>query len=252
MEMSLVAAEVTAAAACGAMIAALWGLRYGKGQIDTAVHDRKVDRAIGCHADLTTGEVGAARNRFSRLMFRVGEEALGPTHCWRPTWASLFPPVPGLDDDANEARYLGEYPAEMLDAQLHTPLHDLRLVLWCFERIDEARQRESLLDEKLLASLIGYHVAWWSLLCARLEHGVSGHLYSLQQLATWAEEQGWRSDARNEHRPEPEQDFPGGEDKVPLPTSTGRTGSGDPARHLPALQKSSLFGHRLCHAYRNQ
>jgi hypothetical protein len=251
MDLSIVASEVTAFAACGATIAGLWGLRYGKGQITTAVHDRKVDRAIACHADLTTGEVGAARNRFSQLMFRVGEETLGPMRCWRPTWLSLLPRVQGFDDEANDSRCLGEYPADMLGAQGHLPLEDLRMVLWCFERIDEARRRESMLDERLLVSLIGYHVAWWNLLCARLEQGVSGHLYSLQQLAIWVEEQGWRGDARNEFRPEPEQDFPGGEDEVPLPRLGERTGSGNKARRLPALQKPSLLGHRVCYTYRN-
>jgi hypothetical protein len=223
MDSSLVASEVTAVAACGAMIAALWGLRYGKGQIDTAVHDRKVDRAIAYHADLTTGEVGAARSRFARLMFRVGELAMGPAHCWRPTWSSLLPPVPGLDDEVNDARWLGEYPADMVDAQAHRPLHDLQLVLWCYERINEARQRESMLDEELLVSLIGYHVTWWNLLSARMEPGSSSSLNSLRQLAEWVEMQGWRSDARNEHRSKPEQDFPGGEDEVPLPILRERT-----------------------------
>jgi hypothetical protein len=230
MNLSLIATVVTALAACGAAGAAMWGLRYGKGLIDSAVRDRQVDRSVSYHADLTTGEVGAARNRFSRLMFRVGERAFGPESCWRPTWDSLLPAEVGVNKDVHRSRFLGHYPSDMNGCEGQSPLHDLRLVLWCFERIDESRRHKSLIDEQLLVSLIGYHVAWWDLLCRRLEPVSGAHLYSLRQLATWMEEQNWRSDVRNDYRRQPEDDFPGREDEVPIPiVLKGR--SADPRRH---------------------
>lgn len=211
MNFTILVTVLATLAALGTAAAAVWGLRYAKRQVDTAAHDWQVDRVLGFHRDLTTDEVGAARNRFSELMFRVGEEAFGPGYAWCPSWASLLP----IDPNAHgPTRNLGAYPPDMTgpgdDRRL--PLNDLRAVLWCFERIEEARHQEASLDEKLLVSLVGYHAAWWNLLCQRLEPEGGGHLGSLISIAQWVEEKGWRDDPRNSNRHHPENDFHGGED----------------------------------------
>jgi hypothetical protein len=211
MSATFLATVVATAAALGTAAAAAWGLRYAKRQVDTAAHDRRVDRVLGFHRDLTSDEVGAARNRFSELMYRVGEQAFGPGYAWRPSWASLLPIEPNVH---RPGRKLATYPSDMAGAGdgRYLPLNDLRAVLWCFERIEEARHQEASLDDQLLISLIGYHAVWWNLLCQRLEASGGGHLNSLISLAAWMEEKGWRNDPRNSNRHHPEDDFHGGED----------------------------------------
>jgi hypothetical protein len=226
MNVSSLVTVVTAVAACGGAGAALWGLRYAKGLIDTAVSDRQVDRVLALHHEWTTGEVGAARVRFSELMYRAGEEAFGPRKCWRPDWESLIPPNPAVHETLSPARFLGAYPDDMISGRGNRPIHDLRQVLWCFDRINEARKKASLLDEKLLVSLMGHSALWWNLLCGRLAMPEGSHGYSLMQLASWIEEMGWREDPRNEYRKMPEGDFPCREDEVPIPRiSTSWNGS---------------------------
>jgi hypothetical protein len=216
MNFTAVVAIVGTVTACCAAGAALWGLHYAKQQIDTAVRDRQVDRVLALHFAFTTGEVGEARNRFGELMYRVGEEAFGPRKCWRPDWESLIPPNPGVAENVSTVRFLGAYPSDMPHAQGSRPIHDLRKVLWCFDRMNEARKREASIDEQLLVTLMGHAVTWYRLLCGRLESKEGAQLYSLVELAEWMEERGWRSDARNKHWKVPENDFPGGEEAVQI------------------------------------
>lgn len=216
MNLATVVAIIGTLTACCVAGAALWGLRYAKRQVDSAVHDRQVDRVLDLHVAFTTGEVGEARNRFGELMYRVGEEAFGPRKCWRPDWESLIPPNPAVSEGVGVARFLGAYPSDMLHAQDHRPIHDIRKVLWCFDRINEARKREASIDEQLLVTLMGHAVTWYRLLCGRLESREGAQLYSLMELAEWMEEHGWRNDPRNEHWKTPENDFPGREGAVQM------------------------------------
>jgi hypothetical protein len=216
MDVSDVAALISTVAACGAAGAALWGLRYAKGLIDNAVSDRQVDRVLALHESFTTGEIGAARIRFSSLMYRAGESAFGPRKCWRPTWESLVPPNQGTAASGN-SRFLGYYPEDMDHTQNHRPIDDVRQVLWWFDRINEARKRSSSLDDRLLVSLMGHSVVWWSLLCGRLDTKGGAHVYALVELAEWMEERNWRKDPRNENRKIPEDDFPSQESHAPPP-----------------------------------
>ena len=210
MDAAFIGTVIASVATVGTAAAAAWGVLYAKRQVDTAAHDRQVDRVLGFHRDLTSEEVGSARNRFSELMFRVGEEAFGPGCAWRPSWASLLPINPNVDCPE---RNLAAYPADIggSGAGKYLPLNDLRAVLWCFERIEEARQRDASLDDELLVSLIGYHAVWWNLLCHRLESSGGGHIRPLISLAEWMEQMGWRDDPRNSNRHHPEDDFHGGE-----------------------------------------
>jgi hypothetical protein len=227
VDVSAIAALISTIAACGAAGAALWGLRYAKGLIDSAVSDRQVDRVLALHESFTTGEIGAARIRFSSLMYHAGESAFGSRKCWRPTWESLVPPNQGPAKSGNE-RFLGHYPIDMDHTQNHRPIDDVRQVLWWFDRINEARKQSSSLDERLLVSLMGHSVVWWSLLCGRLDPKGGAHVHALLELAEWMEGRNWRKDPRNESRKSPEDDFPGQEDYVPppilVPTNTGNTG----------------------------
>lgn len=217
MDSSLFIAAVAAIATCAAAGAAVWGLRYARGLIDVAVKDRQVDRVLALHKEVTTGEIAAGRNRFSELMYRAGEEAFGPRTCWRPTWESLVPPNPAVKQDLSERRFLGAYPQDMVGDQVYRPIHDLRLVLWSYDRVNEARKREASLDEDLLVALMGHTVVWWSLLCGRLDTKSGAHVRALMELAAWMEEKGWREDPRNAYRKMPEEGFPGTEDDVPFP-----------------------------------
>jgi hypothetical protein len=217
MNLTVLAALISAVAACAAAGAALWGLRYAKGLIDAAVSDRQVDRVLALHQSLTTGEVSAARTRFSSLMYRAGEVAFEPRKCWRPTWESLIPSSLEKVGGPQSPGFLSVYPEDMVHAQGHRPIDDIRQVLWCFDRINEARKREPSLDKQLLVSLMGHTAVWWNLLCGRLDPKQGAQLYSLVQLAAWMEESGWRNDPRNQYRKIPEGDFPGLEDSVPAP-----------------------------------
>ena len=73
---------------------------------------RQVDRVLSLHAEFSTGEIAAARCRFSELMWRAGETAFGLQTCWRPTWDSIYPPCPGGGEEINRSRFLGAYPAD--------------------------------------------------------------------------------------------------------------------------------------------
>ena len=224
MSISLWISAVAAIAAAAAAGAALWGLRYARGLIDVGVHDRQVDRVLALHREVTTGEIAAARNRFNELMYRVGEEAFGPRMCWRPTWESLIPPNPAVAPDLSSRRFLGAYPKDMVSGEGHRPIHDLRLALWSFDRINEARKRESSLDENLLVSLLGHPVVWWSILCGRLDTKSGAHVRSLMELASWMEDKGWRKDPRNAYRKTPEESFPCTEDDRSIPRISASVG----------------------------
>lgn len=155
---------------------------------------RQVDRVLTLHAEFSTGEIAAARCRFSELMWRAGETAFGLQTCWRPTWPSIYPPCPGGGEEINESRFLGAYPADM-HARDHRPIHDLRKVLWCLGRVNVARRDEKdSLREQLIVALLGWEVIWWSLVCGRLERTQGAILQPLYHLANWVHEWNWMED----------------------------------------------------------
>ena len=237
MSFSLWIGAVAAIATSAAAGAAIWGLRYARGLIDVGVRDRQVDRVLALHKEFTTGEIAAARDRFNQLMYRAGEEAFGPRMAWRPDWESLIPPNPAVAQDLAARRFLGAYPLDMVGDDNHRPIHDLRSVLWCFDRINEARKREASLDEDLLVSLLGHSVVYWSVLCGRLESKGGANLRALVELASWMEAKGWRNDPRNAHRKTPEESFPCAEDDVPLPRISTLIAAGSPKPSWPRRKR---------------
>jgi|SoiMetStandDraft_2_1073263.scaffolds.fasta_scaffold45189_2 hypothetical protein len=155
---------------------------------------RQVDRVLSLHAEFSTGEIAAARCRFSELMWRAGETAFGLHTCWRPTWDSIYPPCPGCGEEINRSRFLGAYPPDM-HARDHRPIHDLRKVLWCLGRVNVARRDEKeSLREQLVVALLGWEVIWWSLVCERLERTHGAILQPLDNLASWVQEWNWMED----------------------------------------------------------
>ena len=155
---------------------------------------RQVDRVLSLHAEFSTGEIAAARCRFSELMWRAGETAFGLHTCWRPTWDSIYPPCPGCGEEINRSRFLGAYPPDM-HARDHRPIHDLRKVLWCHGRVNVARRDEKeSLRVQLVVALLGWEVIWWSLVCERLERTHGAILQPLDNLASWVQEWNWMED----------------------------------------------------------
>jgi hypothetical protein len=155
---------------------------------------RQVDRVLSLHAEFSTGEIAAARCRFSELMWRAGETAFGLQTCWRPTWDSIYPPCPGCGEEINRSRFLGAYPEDM-HARNHRPIHDLRKVLWCLGRVNVARRDEKdSLREQLVVGLLGWEVMWWSLVCGRLERTQGAILQPLYHLSGWVQEWNWLED----------------------------------------------------------
>jgi hypothetical protein len=153
----------------------------------------RVQRVIDLHRDLTTGEVGAARDRFTALMWRHGEGLTGVNQCHAPTWFEILPNVL----EAGDRGLLGRYPRgeEIPGAEGSEPLRDLYAVLWCFERIEAGRSGGAL-DPEMLQRLIAPHTIWWDVMTRNMAVTDTWHLKDLRALAeslrvpglvTWAE-----------------------------------------------------------------
>lgn len=130
-------------------VSAVAALLVALGQLRVGLHATKVQRVIDLHRDLTTGEVGAARNRLATLLWKHGELLAGRNQCHSPTWAELLPDVLGGGDRG----LLGEYKLEdkivaSADAE---PMRDLYSVLWCFERVEAGRAGRAL-DKRMLSA----------------------------------------------------------------------------------------------------
>lgn len=185
---SLLAAIIGSAS----IIVAVWQLRSG-------ISAAKVQRVIDLHHDLTTGEVGAARDRFTSLMWKVGEAAEGRNRCHRFTWAEVQSAV-RYPDGSIECGELGSYERfpEISDARDAEPMRDLYSVLWCFERIEAGRAGRAL-DTAMLESTIASHAVWWDELTTNLEPDpkrTTIHLSSLRRLAAALSTEDLRSWAR--------------------------------------------------------
>lgn len=153
---------------------------YTAWQVHVIRRTSSVDRVIRFHEALTTGEVVAARNRFTTLMWAVGE-AFQPGSCWQPSFSELLGsswhlPSAGSSESRGRLDLYGDVPVETV------PLQDLYLVLWQFERVAGAWS-QGLLDEGLLLELIGPHAAWWNELLGRVSDSDTIHRRALRELA---------------------------------------------------------------------
>ncbi|MBK5222012.1 MAG: hypothetical protein JJE52_03870 [Acidimicrobiia bacterium] len=145
-----------------------------------------MQRVIDLHRDLTSGEVGAARSRFTALMWKAGEKAEGENLCHRFTWSEIRSPVL-TDKHVVERGVLGTYDRlpGIPDGEHAEPMRDLYSVLWCFERIEAGRLGHAL-DSEMLGQLVAHHAVWWNELTGNL--GADNdlptiHLGSLRSLA---------------------------------------------------------------------
>ncbi len=122
--------------------------------LESDSRDRRVDRVLSLHGELTTGEVQAARTALTRLLRDRGTSPL-----------VLRPTLDELGAISDEARRNGA------------------LVLRYFERVDAARRAGSLHDD-LSYELLGRHAMWLRLALCRAD---TGSLHeALMSFADWA------------------------------------------------------------------
>jgi hypothetical protein len=140
----------------------------------------RVQRVIDLHKDLTTGEVGAARDRFTTLMWKHGEKLAGRNQCHAPSWDEILPDVLGGGSRGLLGRYRAE--DEIAGFEDAEPMRDLYAVLWCFERVEAAREGRAL-DGRMLSKLLARHAVWWNVLTRQLTPSDTIHLASLRSLA---------------------------------------------------------------------
>lgn len=146
----------------------------------------RVQRVIDLHRDLTTGEVGEARDRFTSLMWKAGEETAGRNRCHRFRWEEIQSPVRTADGSVQRGRLgtYADYP-EIVQAIDAEPMRDLYAVLWCFERVEAGRQGKAL-DDAMLRRTIASHAVWWDELTKDLDADprvTTRHLAALRSLA---------------------------------------------------------------------
>lgn len=163
------------------VLVGLLGLLLGVRQLQRQRQAQGVERTIALHRDLTSGEVGAARERFTTAMWWVGRRS-GPL-CHQPRW-------PEIDDSPPQPGDISKYSEGVTMNSTERPLRDLYRVLYCFERI-EATLEGKAIDERLAWELLAHHTVWWDCLTANIGDGSGDelgtrHICSLRHLAAWA------------------------------------------------------------------
>lgn len=128
--------------------------------------DRRLDRVLGFHRELTSGQVGEARSRLGELL--KSNNANG----------AVLKPVQLVD--LRKGGPVDHYADQQLPS---TPQHDLNLLLRFFERVWIAHERGSL-DDLMLVAMVGRHATWWDMALSRKER--TGGPLAL--LADWSNE----------------------------------------------------------------
>jgi hypothetical protein len=132
------------------------------GTLRTDTKDRRVDRTLQLHQELTSGEIGEARRRLGIHFREKGSGTIvGRAH------------IADLRDDPGMSKYT-LFPEE-------SPYQDVNLLMRFFERARLVQVRESI-DEPLFVELIGRHAAWWE--SALLPDQTNARL-ALKELASW-------------------------------------------------------------------
>ncbi|MFC6093048.1 hypothetical protein [Saccharothrix lopnurensis] len=152
-------------------------LVFGAGTLLSDTRNRRVDRALALHAELTTGDVQAARVRLLLRLQAAREEG-------------KVRPV-SLD----RLRTDGEFAAYADPAQ-GRPIRDANVVLRHFDRVNAARVA-GIVDLPFLHELIGVHALWWDRAITRDEDEPLLRR-GLAELATWVERHS-RTEARDAH-----------------------------------------------------
>lgn len=105
-------------------------------------HDRRVDRVLGMHQELMTGDLWGARHRLAAHLRRLGNGQVTPLS---------RADVHGKD---GKASYGADHPYAK-------PVDDIDLLLRFFERANSALTAGAV-DQALLAELIAVHAIWWN------------------------------------------------------------------------------------------
>lgn len=137
----------------GALCAAVWQLWRGRKDARARDGDRRVERALEMFDDVVAGgETAEAFHRLSVALRAHGSERHGVS-----TWHRL------QDSDLTAGRFLDAEREERdrLFADLYT-------VLWFFERVDIALQRQ-LVDDDVLMQTLGFHFWWWGQVLLNLD-----------------------------------------------------------------------------------
>jgi hypothetical protein len=139
--------------------------------------DRRVDRVLALHYELTSGETGIARRRLGAHFRRNG------TKPWvlQTTIDQLADSKSRLSkyqDASIKHRWVSRQPA----SPQQTPRDDAGLLLRFFERAWLAQTTGSL-DDSMCASLIGRHAGWWD---RALLPSPGPPRAALAELAAWA------------------------------------------------------------------
>lgn len=132
--------------------------------------DRRVDRVLALHNELTSGEVGAVRRRLAAHFRQHGPRDGSKQWVLQTTTEQL-------KKRSDLSRYRD-------DGLKQTPSEDAAVLLRFFQRAQLAQATGSL-DDYMCASLIGAHAGWWNL---AIQHsGKSEPMKTaLNELATWA------------------------------------------------------------------
>ncbi|MGW4944495.1 hypothetical protein ACWEOZ_23220 [Actinoplanes sp. NPDC004185] len=132
--------------------------------------NRTLDRALGLHQELMSGEVGAARVRLVRHLRGHGRDSETPTklaELRKGELATYSHALMELDEDS---------------VKTHRPDLDLNILLRYFERADSAREAKAVFPP-VFANLVGDHAAWWSR--ALTDDGSNASFPHLMGLAEW-------------------------------------------------------------------
>lgn len=128
----------------------------------------RVTRTLGFHEAMVSGEIQGARIRLIDLLRDHGVSQ-------SPLQVS-FATLRGFEYTVSSG------PAQWGDSYLHTPIHDIHIVLRFFERAEPALAL-GLVNEALFHKLLGRHIAWWDETIDRDEG--EAVRYALSQLADW-------------------------------------------------------------------
>jgi hypothetical protein len=151
-----------------ALLLAAWTLDVGATTLRTDVKDRRVDRTLALHEELTSGETDKSRRRLLvhlRDHAPVGEKYLAITR-------------QELGAMAIHSRYSSAAPPEA------TPFSDAGVLLRFFERAQLAQQAHTI-EPSMFVELIGRHATWWN---ALFKQENTNPRQALKALSDWSDD----------------------------------------------------------------
>lgn len=159
------------------------------------MHNRKVDRVLELHRELTTGQLGDARTRLGWLYRR---NRMPDKHLPRlprfelPRGAYIDVTLP-VESPGQVVGAKSEAPPVINDEP--SPRKDADRILRYFERVCAAQVRGSL-DNRTAALLLGWHAAWWDR--AVITDADDQTALPLRRFADWARRYASRQSADEE------------------------------------------------------